>query len=180
MTHRKLLLLVLSFFVLGIVVSTSCGCSETSSTPIQNENLEFGAPGMEIAGDVYGLDGNNDGTISTIRFNVLMNSEGQSIDFRTVDVEFATVDSYGTLSKSSPLLVSSDSMISSGEWAILNSTSSADYSLTSGEVFTIFAKPSSPLDANTQFNLFLEPSEDYRVALIRTTPPTIDSVNLLS
>ncbi len=180
MTHRKLLLLVLSFFILGILVSTSCGCSETSSAPVQTENLEFGAPGMEIAVDVYGLDGNNDGTISTIRFNVGMHSGEQSIDFRTVQIEFATVHSVETLGKSSPMLVSSDSTISSGEWAILNSTSSADYSLTSGEVFTIFAQPSHSLGENTQFNLCLKPSEESRVVIIRTTPATIDSVNLLS
>ncbi len=179
MTGNRISLLVLSFFVLGIVVSTSCGCSETGSTPVQTEKLEFGGSVMEIVGDVYGLDGNNDGTISTIRFNVGIDSGEEPIDFRTVHVEFATIHSVETLSTSSPMLVSSDSALSSGEWALLNSTSSADYYLTSGEIFTIFAKPPNSLGVNTQFNLRLKPPGGSIVGIIRTSPATIESENIL-
>jgi len=277
MANKQSLILVLSLIVLGILVSTSCGCIETSSATIQTGNSVFGASiveheylfglmeskydamiwvmganvvnvqgikesdldrilnqyqsmdtsssstssastssssqsgvvyyqptstpvkssnvvysnnvvytsvdmaasSMEIVGDVYGLDGNNGGRISTIRFNVGINSGGQAIDFRNVQAVFATVNSVEILGKSSPMLVSSDSAISSGEWAILKSTSSADFYLKSGETFTIFVKPSNSLGTNTKFNLELRPSEGSPIGLKRTTPPKIDSMNLL-
>lgn len=271
MSNKKILLLVFSFVILGILVSTSCGCIETSSTTIQTGNSVFGATvveheylfglmeskydamiwvmgatvinvqgvkesdlnrimdqyksidasssstssastssssqsgvvyysptstavqssnvvytsvdmassQMEIVGDVYGIEGNNDGKISTIRFNVGISTGGQAIDFRNVQVVYATADVVEILSQSSPFLVSSDSEISSGEWAILKSTSSADYSLKSGETFTIFAKPSNGLGPNTKFNLELRPAEGSPLGVKRTTPPKIDSVNML-
>jgi len=43
MDHKKITLLVLSFLFLGILVSTSCGCVETSSETVQTGNTFLGA-----------------------------------------------------------------------------------------------------------------------------------------
>lgn len=131
---------------------------------------------MEVIGDVYGLDSNDDDAIEAIRFTLGLAAGGTSVDFSSVQMVFATSTAIDILGGTDPL---NQTAASAGEWNITDGASTTDVLLEGGDKFTIIALPKTPLGTNTQFNLEIRPSTGAAFGLKRTTPAKIDKVNLL-
>jgi len=163
---------VFSYVVLGAGFFTTQKSQEVIYTGIQ-----MASSSMEVIGDVYGLDGNNNDDIETIRFTLGLAAGGSSVDFSTIQLVFATATAVDILNQS-PDLVSTTTP-GTGNWTIFEGADDTDLLLENDDKFTLIAAPKAALGTNTKFNLEIRPSTGAAFALKRTTPSKIDKVNLL-
>lgn len=131
---------------------------------------------MEVIGDVYGLDADDDNDIEAIRFTLGLAAGGSPVDFSTVQMVYATASVVEILDGTDPL---NATVAGTKEWNITNGASDTDVLLEGEDKFTIIAVPTTALGTNTQFNLEIRPSTGAAFGLKRTTPAKIDKVNLL-
>ena len=162
---------VFSYVVLGAGFFTTQKSQEVIYT-----GVGMASSSMEVIGDVYGLDGDDDNDIEAIRFTLGLAAGGSSVDFSTVQMVFATATVVEVLTPMNPL---NQTAVTEPGWNITNGASTTDVLMENGDKFTIVAKPTTALGTNTKFNLEIRPSTGAAFGLKRTTPSKIDQVNLL-
>ena len=162
---------VFSYVVLGAGFFTTQKSQEVVYT-----STEMSSSSIQVIGDVYGLDSNDDESIEAIQFTLGLSSGGTAVDFSTVQMVFATASAVGILSGTDPL---NQTAATAGEWNISNGATDTDTLLEADDKFTIIAMPETTLGTNTKFNLEIRPSVGAALGLKRTTPAKIDKVNLL-
>ncbi len=162
---------VFSYVVLGAGFFTTQKSQEVVYT-----GVEMASSSMEIIGDVYGLDADDNNDIEAIRFTLGLAAGGSSVDFSTIQMVYATSSVVEILTGTSPL---NQTAATAGGWNITNGATTTDVLLEGGDKFTIIAMPTTALGTNSQFNLEIRPSTGAAFGLKRTTPAKIDKVNLL-
>ena len=161
---------VFSYVVLGAGFFTTQKSQEVIYT-----GIGMASSSMEVIGDVYGLDSNDNNDIEAIRFTLGLAAGGTSVDFSTVQIVFATATAVDILEGMDPLYAT---VATAGKWNITDGAST-DLLMENDDKFTLVAVPKTALGTNTKFNLEIRPSTGAAFALKRTTPSKIDKVNLL-
>jgi len=141
-------------------------------TPVSTETS-----GLEVIGDVYGLDTDGEGAaVDTIRFTIGLAAGGSPVNFSSSQMVFSTRSGVEILKQSSPI---TSETTTAGNWTIADGASD-DLVLEGNDTFSICVMPSTALPANQQFNLQIRPPVGGSFGLIRTVPATIHEENILN
>ena len=159
---------VFSYVVLGAGFFTTQKSQEVVYT-----SVDMASSSMEIIGDVYGLDLDSTGSVTKIRFTLGLAAGGSPVDFRTVQMVFATDDELEILTQDL------DGGPALKKWNITDGYTEGDMLLEGQDMFTIIARPTTALSANDEFNLEIRPAVGASFGLKRTIPAKIEKANLL-
>lgn len=140
--------------------------------------VDMESSGLNVIGDVYGLDTDGKGAVDTIRFTLGLAAGGFPVDFNTVQMVFATRDGVEILNINNTIPGESTAR---GYWTIVDGDSPNDMVLEGDDKYTILVMPSTALTltANQPFNLEIRPSVGGSFNLKRTVPAKISGVNVL-
>ncbi|GAB7015956.1 archaellin/type IV pilin N-terminal domain-containing protein [Methanogenium cariaci] len=158
-----------------VVLSAGFFATQESQEAVYT-SVKMASSSLEVIGDVYGLDSDDDNDIEAIRFTLGLSAGGTPVDFSTVQMVFATSSVIEIIPGTDPLNAAA---ASAGEWNITDGASDTDLLLEGEDKFTIIAMPTTALGTNVQFNLEIHPSTGAAFGLKKTTPSKIDRVNLI-
>jgi archaeal flagellin FlaB len=164
---------VFSYVVLGAGFFTTQKAQETVHTSVQQASST-----LEIVGNVYGTASGTDTSISKIKFSVGLAPGGTPVDFDKVTMTFSTGKVLETLTPESTLKTEPTSGPAWGIAKVQNEVTTDD-SLQSGEQFDIVAMPTNKIAKNTKFSIEIKPSVGAAFDVTRTTPASIEPVNIL-
>jgi flagellin FlaB len=172
---------VFSYVVLGAGFFTTQKSQEVVYTSVDQASSS-----IEILGDVYGIDGDDDGTgLDRIRFTVGLTAGGSPVDFNQSTMTYSDATTVQKLTRQSGSVIG-DADIVPSDWnwvvALAKKNDSADLLLENQEQFTIIAelKPdTTEVEANKEFTLSLRPAVGTAYSITRTAPSRIEGVNAL-
>jgi flagellin FlaB len=169
---------VFSYVVLGAGFFTTQKSQEVVYTGVAQASSS-----MEILGDVYGIDDDNDNSIESIQFTVGLAAGGSSIDFNKVVITWSTESEVEIIAQNTTL-INGTANPAAGVWVINDvrpTTATGDVLLENTEQYTLKVNlvGGHELEENEKFNLELKPSQGAALGLKRTGPSKIDIVNLL-
>ncbi|NYT06402.1 MAG: flagellin [Methanomicrobiales archaeon] len=179
-------IVLISFLVVAAVFSYAILGAGFFSIQKSEEVIQTGvidaASGIEIIGDVYGIEGFIGG-IDMVRFTIGLTAGNTPVDCSAMVVEWATGDDVTILSRATPLYHPTINP-ADGQWRIIDIQppvvgGTSDTILETGEQFTIMVNQNGVLQENQRFRITLRPPRGATLTIVRTTPPKIDSVNLL-
>jgi len=164
---------VFSYVVLGAGFFTTQKAQETVHTSVQQASST-----VEIIGNIYGSASSAGQDINTIQFTLGLAPGGTPVDFDKVTMTFSSKNNLETLDAAGGSIPQT---AATGKWAITvaHHQVTEDNSLQIGEQFDITATPTVPIPKDTQFSLEIKPSVGAAFTITRTTPPSIEKLNIL-
>jgi archaeal flagellin FlaB len=164
---------VFSYVVLGAGFFTTQKSQEVVHTGVQQASST-----LEIVGNVYGT-GSTGVSIDTINFSAALAPGGTPVDFDKVVITYSNSSVLETLSHVG--IGVPGTTPGAGQWSIaaIQNEMTADDVLEKGEQFEIMAKPTNPILKNDQFNLDIKPSIGAALSIARTSPASIQKVNII-
>jgi archaeal flagellin FlaB len=164
---------VFSYVVLGAGFFTTQKAQETVHTSVQQASST-----VEVIGNVYGTASTGTTQIKAIRFSLGLAAGGTTVDFDKAVMTYSTASDLQTLAAAGGSIPQA---AAAGKWAItaVHNQITTDNSLQTGEQFDITVMPTNKLSKNTKFSVEVKPSVGAAFDITRTTPPSIETVNLL-
>jgi len=169
---------VFSYVVLGAGFFTTQKSQETVHTAVGQASSA-----IEIVGNVYGNSTTAD-HVDTIVFSIGLAAGATSVDIGKTVLTFSTSTVAETLTFAGAASADGSGTLSPGSWAVTKQDNilgggTGNKVLDSGEQFTITVKPTTPLAAYTGFNIDVKPAVGAALAIHRTVPAYVDTINLL-
>ncbi|WP_321508207.1 archaellin/type IV pilin N-terminal domain-containing protein [uncultured Methanoregula sp.] len=164
---------VFSYIVLGAGFFTT-----QKSQAVVHAGVAQDSSTLEIVGNVYVL-GTQAVSIDTINFTCALAPGGTPVDFDKVVITYSNATMLETLTHvgvGTPFTAPS-----AGQWAIaaVYNPVTTDDVLEKGEQFEIMVKPTSPIIKNDKFQLDIKPVIGPALDIIRTSPASIQKVNIV-
>ena len=167
---------VFSYVVLGAGFFTTQKSQEVVHTGVQQASST-----LQIVGDVYGIGtSTGPGKINFINFTVSLAPGGTPVDMNKTTITYANTTKLETLAIGSNVGV----MPAPGQWGVTatrNNVGIANYLLEQGEQFDITAYPSASnyIPKSDTFTIEIKPIIGASLDIKRTTPPAINTVQVL-
>jgi flagellin FlaB len=164
---------VFSYVVLGAGFFTTQKAQETVHTSVQQASST-----LEVIGNVYGTATGGATQVDKVKFSLGLAPGGTPVDFDKVTMTYSTSSVLETLGAAGGSIPQT---AATGKWAItaVQNQVTADNGLESGEQFDITVMPTTALSKNTKFSVEIKPSVGAAFDVTRTTPASIQAVNLL-
>ncbi|MFA4877766.1 MAG: archaellin/type IV pilin N-terminal domain-containing protein [Methanoregula sp.] len=161
---------VFSYVVLAAGFFTTQKSQEVVHTGVQQASST-----IQISGNIYGT-GTAGSTIDTMNFSASLAPGGTPVDFDKVAITYSNATNLETLSRGTK-----GQPPGSGQWTIaaVHNEATNDDVLEKGEQFDIVVKPTNSLPKNDQFTLDVKPSIGAALSITRTTPASIQKINVL-
>jgi flagellin FlaB len=176
---------VFSYVVLGAGFFTTQKSQETVHTSIQQASSS-----LEIVGNVFGVAATPANGIDTVKFTVANTAGGTAVDLTKLTVSYlvtgGTIANLADNTGSDPttLKACTAAGVTTSHWAITAiyndiQGSASDFLLSPGEQFVICVTPASPITANQEFTINLQPSVGAVFPIKRTAPAAVTAMNVL-
>ena len=161
---------VFSYVVLGAGFFTT-----QKSQEVVHSGVSQASSSLELIGDVYGIAETATKGIDTLEFTVGLTAGGSVVDLSKTVLTYSDSNDYYTLAKKTT------SNLGNKEWCIYlrKPTDVTGDVVEKGDQYVLRAKIAPKIDANHKFTLEVKPPTGATFAITRTTPPRIDSLNLL-
>jgi archaeal flagellin FlaB len=164
---------VFSYVVLGAGFYTTQKSQEVVHTSVQSAGSN-----LQIVGNVYGIGTQGD-TVTMVNFSIGLAAGGTPIDFEKVVMIYSNATQVETLR---PISGWQGTGVTPGTWAISgvqNPAGTSNNLLERGEQFDISAYPTNGIIKNDAFTLEVKPDIGSSMAIKRTAPASVSSVNIL-
>lgn len=162
---------VFSYVVLGAGFFTTQKSQEVVHTGVQQASST-----LEVVGNVYGTG--TVGAITQINFSIALAPGGTPVDISRMTIVYSNATQLETLGRS-PTIAGTNK---AGNWSIVsikNDAGGNNWLLEKGETFEMSAMPSYNVYKNDNIALELKPIVGASLGIKRTTPASIDAINIL-
>ena len=164
---------VFSYVILGAGFFTT-----QKSQEVVHSGVTQASSSLELIGDVYGIKASASTAtdIDTLEFTLGLTAGGSVVDLSKTTLTYSDATAYYPLAKTTPT-----STLNKKDWCIYvrKPAGAAGEVLEAGEQFIIKARLDKPIDVNHHFTLEVKPPTGATFAISRTTPPQIDTLNVL-
>jgi len=162
---------VFSYVVLGAGFFTT-----QKSQEVVHSSVGQASSSLELIGDVYGIKKSKSAKIDTLEFTLGLTAGGSVVDLGKTTLTYSDSNQYYTLEK-----VTATSL-GDKQWCIFkrkpDDATTGDV-VQKGDQYVLRAKLQPTIDVNHKFTLEIKPPTGATFAIVRTTPPQIDNLNLL-